>query len=134
MTRFFRTHPKIVRYFFLAYIVWMGCFAFPIRSERFPLDWSKLFLLISAYGIAALAFCGIYGQKQEKAIYLRVLPLTALGMLGRYLMEFGEHSNSYNFTPLNIISFLVIIPSVTTLSYRCFYRYEIEESEKERVD
>ena len=36
----------------------------------------------------------------------------------RYLLEFGEVSNTYNFTLFNIVSYLVIIPIGTTFAYR----------------
>ena len=51
-------------------------------------------------------------------VYIAMFVLTVTGMICRYLLEFGEVSNTYNFTLFNIVSYLVIIPIGTTFAYR----------------
>ena len=117
MKEFFIRHPNAVKYILLGYIVFAGCFTFPISSERFPLDWSKVYLLVVGYGVIGLGFAGVYGPGKEKRVYLLTLVLTVLGLVCRYFLEFGEVSNTYNFTLFNVVLYLVLIPLGTVFAY-----------------
>lgn len=114
---FFKSHPQIPKILTFGYIIFAGCFVFPIRSESFPLDFQRLYLLVASYGVIALALAGIFGPNRGRKVYIVTFLLTAVGMGCRYLLEFGEVSNTYNFTPFNIISYLAIIPIGTMIAY-----------------
>ena len=118
LQHFFKVHPWIPKILVLGYIVFAGCFMFPIRSEPFPLDFQGVYLLAASHGVIALAFAGIWGPDRERMVYIATFVLTSIGMVCRYLLEFGEVSNTYNFTLFNIVSDLVIIPIGTTFAYR----------------
>lgn len=107
----------IVKFFLLGYIIFAGCFLFPITSEPFPLDFSKATLLIASYGLIGLAFAGIYGARKHRFVFLSVLFLTMAGLLCRWLLEYGEVSNTYNYTAFNIASYIILIPISTVLVY-----------------
>ena len=81
---YLQTHPNIVKSFILGYIVFVGCFTFPLWSEKFPLDWMKIYLVVAGYGFIALALAGIYGTKKEKIVYLQTITLTMIGLLCSY--------------------------------------------------
>ena len=106
----------------MGYIIFAGCFVFPIRSEPFPLDFSGVYLLASSYGVIALASAGIFGPGRGKKVYITTFLLTAIGMGCRYLLEFGEVSNTYNFTFFNIVSYLALIPAGTAAAYHWIVR------------
>ena len=89
-----------------------------IRSAPFPLDFQKVYVLVASYSAIALAFAGIWGPDRERMVYIAMFVLTVTGMICRYLLEFGEVSNTYNFTLFNIVGYLVIIPIGTTFAYR----------------
>lgn len=116
--KFFRAHPRVLKALILFYVIFAGCFMFPIFGASFPPDFQSLYVLLAGYGMIALAFAGIWGPDRWKLIYLLMLLFTAVGMGCRYLLEFGEVSNTYNFTPANVISYLVIIPPGTTITYQ----------------
>ncbi len=59
---FFKVHPQIPKILILGYIVFAGCFVFPIRSDPFPLDFQGVYLLVASYGVIALALAGIWGS------------------------------------------------------------------------
>lgn len=40
------------------------------------------------------------------------------GLLGRYLLEFGEVSNTYNFTPANTAFHILLLASAATAAWR----------------
>lgn len=118
LQHFFKIHPRIPQILILGYIVFAGCFVFPIRSEPFPLDFQGVYALVTSYGVIALALAGIWGPGKGRRVYIVTFLLTVAGMVCRYLLEFGEVSNTYNFTLFNIISYLAIIPSATALAYQ----------------
>ena len=114
----YRKKPPVwIRVLLLGYIVFAGCVAFPISSERFPLDFMKAYLLIGSYGMIGTGLAGIYRREKGKFIYLITLGFTILGMVSRYILEYGEVSNTYNFTVINVISYIVIIPIFTVVAY-----------------
>lgn len=120
---FLQRRPAVVKAVLFVYVAFAGCFTFPIRSDLFPLDSAKLYLLIASYGIIGLGFAGVYGPKKEKVIYPVTLMLTVLGILCRYLLEYGEISNYYNFTLFNIASYIVVMPIYTVLAYHYIVKY-----------
>lgn len=117
LQHFFKNHPHIPKVLTLGYIIFTGCFMFPIHSDPFPLDFQGLYLLVVSYGVIASALAGILEPDREWMVYIVTFLLTAVGMVCRYLLEFGEVSNTYNFTLFNIISYLVIIPIGTMIAY-----------------
>lgn len=120
-------YASAVRVVVLGYVIFAGCFLFPIQSERFPLDGSKLYLLVGSYGMIGLALAGIYGPGKGWKIWLMLFGFTALGMTGLYLLEYGEVSNCYNFTARNVISYLILIPAGTTAVYHVISKdYDME--------
>lgn len=123
LNSYLRKHPALPKVILLAYLVFAGCFVFPISSEKFPLDFMKVYLLVGSYGIIGLGFVGLYGVAKEKFIYPITLILTGLGMVCRYILEYGEVSNTYNFTLLNVISYIAIIPIFTVAAYHYIEKY-----------
>lgn len=130
MIDFLKKHPVFVKAFVLGYVVFTGCFVFPISSERFPLTFMDIYLLVISYGVIALSFSALYGPQKEKTVYILSFLLTALGLLCRYLLEYGEVSNTYNFTPINIISYLVLIPLGVTVFYHFIIKMLISNKKK----
>ena len=114
---FFEKHSQLPGILLMGYIIFAGCFVFPIRSEPFPLDFSGVYLLVASYGVIALASAGIFGPGRGRKVYITTFLLTAIGMGCRYLLEFGEVSNTYNFTLFNIVSYLALIPAGTAAAY-----------------
>ena len=122
---FLMRHPVMVKGLLLFYIAFAGCFTFPIRSQPFPLDFTKAYLLICSYGIIGWGFAGLYGKAKERAVYPLTLLMTILGMVCRYVLEYGEASNVYNFTMLNILSYIILIPAFTVGAYHYIVKYLI---------
>ena len=73
--------------------------------------------MASAYGVIAAGLYSTYGEDRGPFLYPRILLFTGIGMLCRYIMEFGEVSNTYHFTIFNIVVYLFVIPVYTLLVY-----------------
>ena len=123
-------HSRIAKYIVLGYIVFAGCFVFPFGNEMFPLDFSKAYLIIASYGIIALGFAGAFGEHKVKFVYTSSLILTIVGLCLRFLLEYGEVSNTMNFTSLNVVSYLMIIPFFVTGAYYILIQYLTSHTKK----
>ena len=130
---FLQKHPVLVKTVVLGYIVFAGCFVFPISSKKFPLDFMGVYLTVASYGIIALSLAGVYGPNKGPAVYLRTLVFTVLGLLCRYFLEYGEVSNTYNFTVGNVILYLVFIPLGTFLAYYFIVRKLLSEAKRKET-
>ena len=100
-----------------AFWIFITCFSFPLWSERFPLKWHDVFTFVSTYGILAAGLYGVYGEDRGPSLYPRMILFTVIGMVCRYFMEFGEVSNTYNFTLFNMVVYLFVVPVFTLLAY-----------------
>jgi len=119
---FFTAYPLALKLLIWGYIVFNACFSFPISSNRFPLDFSKAYLLLTSYGVIALSFAGVYREKKHFSVLLQTFVFCVSGLVCRYFLEFGEVSNSYNFTLFNIILYLSAMPIYTVLAYDVLVR------------
>ena len=115
--------PAAAKLSLLAFLVFFGCFLFPIRSQVAPLDFFKLYLLLATYTAVGAAFPHIFKKSGFLFTYLSTLTCTALGMICGYFLEYGEVSNTYNFTPENIVSYLVLIPGFVVVVYELRLRH-----------
>lgn len=117
LKKFFEDHPNAVRYLHLGYIVFAGCFLFPLGSLNFKVDSMKIYLLLIAYGIIGFEFFRIYGKDKLKFTYLVSLGLSLVGMGARYGLDLVQLSNTNNFTVDNIIKYILIIPAYIVVVY-----------------
>ncbi len=112
----------------MGYVVFAGCFVFLVLSPVSPLDFSKIYLLVVSYGVIGLGFAGVYGAKKEKWVYLLSVILTIVGLLCRYLLEYGEESNTYNFMVGNVLTYICIMPAFAVLAYHYIAEYLMSQS------
>ncbi|MBQ3568172.1 MAG: hypothetical protein IJA25_04500 [Anaerotignum sp.] len=110
-----------------AFWIFLTCFSFPLWSERSPLKWHDVFTFVSTYGILVAGLYGVYGEDRGPSLYPRMVLFTVIGMVCRYYLEFGEVSNTYNFTLLNIAAYLFIVPVFTLLAYEFVDRSKMKE-------
>ena len=72
-----------------------------------------------------LGICRPLREGKREAVYPLTLLMTILGMVCRYVLEYGEASNVYNFTMLNILSYIILIPAFTVGAYHYIVKYLI---------
>lgn len=97
---------------------------FPLSNERWSFNFEKAYMIIVAYGILAILFASLLSGKKTIYVYLISLLLTTVGMVLRYIIEYGEYSNTINFTQTNIIIYLGIIPVFCTLIYWIICKFD----------
>lgn len=106
MRKNIRRNPGLFWALEIIYLIFVGCFSFPLRAEVQPAATLLIGVVIMAVILAALMDRCIW-----KAWGLGLVCLAA-GVAGRYALEFGEVSNTVNFTPVNLAVFLVGVPVV----------------------
>ncbi|QVK21297.1 hypothetical protein KHQ82_02905 [Mycoplasmatota bacterium] len=111
-----RKKEKLFWFITLVYLVFNGTFMFPFRILTKPDDYSYMFTIIIGYSFISLIFTGLLKKSYIK-VFLLTLFTTAIGMGCRFLLEFGEVSNTVNFTVTNILLFLILIPSFVMFAY-----------------
>lgn len=126
----FARRPRLTRVVLLGYLVFCGCFLFPLGSARFPLTLSKAWLLALSYGMLAAGLAVLWGKGRAVLVYACSLGLTAAGLLCRFVLEFGEASNLYNFTMGNVVCYLAVVPLYLLLCYFVALHYLHAPSEK----
>lgn len=110
-----KTRWTIVIYVFLVFI---GCFVFPIfnLTKKFDTWWSNVLIACVSYYEIGILQGTLYGNKGIRKIIVISFGMTLLGFICRFFLEYGEVSNSYNFTLSNIVLHLFVAISITTLT------------------
>lgn len=117
-------HKTFTWVILLSYIVLNGCFGFPFSNELFPFDYEKGLMLIVGYGMIGTCFAGLLNRSKSFRVFVLTFFFTAVGMICRYLLEYGEVSNTMNFIPINIILFITVIPVYCMTVYWSIYKLE----------
>lgn len=105
----------------LGSIVFMTCFSFPVYNwgKVWPLGITLLNLIMPflycGYVGAGLAL--IFPQKGYFSVFALLIVFIGIGMVCRFLLEFGEVSNTYNFTMPNILFHMMVVVILTSLSW-----------------
>ena len=113
--------PKIIRIILLMLFIVVSGAAFPIyncgKSYGHALTGIILFLNVTCY-----LELGVFEKRILKIQKFFYAVLMNVGIIGaglgcRYLLEWGEMSNVYNFTLPNILIHISITLAISTLSY-----------------
>ena len=114
---FFTAHPFALKLLLWGYIIFNACFSFPISSQRFPLDFSKAYLLIASYGVIAISFAGIYGVSKHFSVLAQTFifcknPVFVIGLktastqADRFRLQYCFHSDLLGLHAAGLIEFL----------------------------
>ena len=112
---------KMLIILIFALFIITGGAAFPIynftKAYEASLTFLSLFVPFACYGELGIFEKSFLKQWNVFQIALLNLSLIFIGMFCRYLLEFGEVSNTYNFTPLNVVVHVVVTFVISMLSY-----------------
>lgn len=113
-----KRHRKLFITIDLVFFVLLGAAAFPVYNLN--KEWSTTLTL--SILVSAIGYSGMLGVTEialfPKAKLYHIIPLnlgmTLLSMGCRYLLEYGEVSNTYNFTAPNMIVHIVAVLVIST--------------------
>ena len=103
------------------FAVFFGCFTFPIFNWN--KEWSvairgtQLLMPLLAYYEIGLLLGLLFPKKRLGTVLLLNLGHVLVGMGCRYLLEFGEVSNTYNFTWANSLFHIAVLVGYCSLSW-----------------
>mgnify|MGYP000927924722 CR=1 FL=1 len=118
-----KRHQTAAWVFLLGYIAFNGCFVFPFSNELFSFDLQKAYMVAACYGIIGICFSGLAEQHKEFLVFWLSLAFTVIGMGLRYLLEYGEVSNTMNFTMVNVVLFIAVIPVYCMTVYWAVWKF-----------
>lgn len=127
-----QAHKILVSVLVLGFAVFTNCFGFPTcnLSKEWPaviVAESVFFTCLSAFYIGG-GLALLFPEKGYLFIaFLTIVP-ACTGMGCRFLLEFGEVSNTYNFTVPNIVIHLAVFIVLTSLSW--LYTVKLNQSER----
>ena len=114
-------HRKFVCTIVFMLMILFSCTTFPFFN--FTHEWSKtirymnIFITWTAFWVMGTAEAEVLRDKSSLTVLVLNLFLVLAGMGARYLLEYGEISNVYNFTMLNSIVHIFIATLVSTASW-----------------
>lgn len=127
LRRTLENNKTTARIVLCSYIIFNGCFIFPFSNELFPFTYDKALMVIMGYGLIGLYFSMILNKGKSFKVFTITFLFTVIGMICKYLLEFGEVSNVRNFIPINIFLYLAIVPLYTTIVYWLSHKYGIND-------
>ena len=101
----------------LGSVVFFSISGFPLTQEILSSGLSGMISAFASVFIMGLFYAMIFGKGRTLFVYLSSLALTGLGMIIRYVKEFGEGSNTMNITLTNILVYIGAVPILVTLIY-----------------
>ena len=101
--------------------VFINCFGFPVYNLN--KEWP--FSLTAIYALSTPAFAvftggslaALFPRKRLHFIVLLSSAMTCIGLVCRFCLEFGEVSNTYNFTPPNIALHMIVFIGVCSVTW-----------------
>ena len=122
-----KANRKVIILTLLILGIFFNCFLFPVynftRQSSYVFRWFGLFMPIAAFFQIGILGAGAFPYKKE-AIGKTILTLVGVncihilvGMGCRYLLEFGEVSNTYNFTVPNMVFHIVAVNAFCVASW-----------------
>lgn len=114
-------HRKLSTIIILTFFIFIGCCTFPIYNLNYELPIilviSNVIIAMMLYNLLGSFESGIF-KRNSTMLVLFVNTLLVVSSMGcRYLMEYGEVSNTYNFTLPNIALHIVATVGMSVVSW-----------------
>ncbi|GFI61483.1 hypothetical protein IMSAG049_00642 [Clostridiales bacterium] len=113
-------HKKAFTILIYAFLAFLGCFAFPIYNitKEYPVTIRYLNIFVACIGYYEIGLLqgALYGKKAVLKTIAVSFGMTLVGFMFRFLLEYGEVSNTYNFTFPNIALHMAAAIILTALS------------------
>lgn len=121
LEHWFRNHRRFAATLMILFFLLLTCSSFPIynltKQYSATLTFTNIFVSVSIYAYLGAFMTRIRPKAQLGQVLLIHLALILGGMFCRFLLEFGEVSNTYNFTLPNITLHLIVTLTISTISW-----------------
>ena len=119
MDAFLTAHPRGSKCFLWSFAVLIGCAtfpAFPVTGAPWELWWLGPLTALWAYREIGRMQAALYPGRSGLLLAAMALGLALAGLLCRFLLEYGEASNSVNFTAPNVLLHLLLAVGLPALT------------------
>ncbi|MBQ7001497.1 MAG: hypothetical protein IJN67_10705 [Oscillospiraceae bacterium] len=121
LENWFRSHKRMAAGCVFLFFALLACSSFPIynltKQYSNTLTFTNVFVSVSIYAYLGGFLTRLLPKAQLGQVFLIHLAVILGGMLARFLLEFGEVSNTYNFIPANIALHLAVTLTISPLSW-----------------
>lgn len=125
--QFVQSHKAVAYGLVFGMVIFFNCFGFPVYNlnKEWPFSITSMYLYLD---IEAAIFSGailavLLSQRRIWQMVLLPAALVCGGLVCRYLLEFGEVSNTYNFTLPNIALHVAAFVGISSLSWLAAVRH-----------
>ena len=112
---------KLLYVIVFVFMILFSCTTFPIYNFTHKISKTltliNFIIPIAAFGEMGIIEAGLFPDRPVVKMTLLNLGLVLLGMGCRYLLEFGEVSNTYNFNMINSMVHIFATVTLSTLSW-----------------
>ena len=119
--QFVQSHKAVAYGLIFGMVIFFNCFGFPIynlnKEWPFFITAEYFYLDVGAAIFSGALLAAQFSQKRIWQIVLLSAALVCGGLACRYFLEFGEASNTYNFTLPNIALHLAGFTGISSLSW-----------------
>ena len=119
--QFVQSHKAVAYGLVFGMVIFFNCFGFPIYNlnKEWPFSITAMYLYLDVEtAIFSGAFLAVLlSQRRIWPIVLLSAALVCGGLACRYLLEFGEASNTYNFSLPNIALHVAAFVGIRSLSW-----------------
>ena len=119
--QFVQSHKAVAYGLIFGMVIFFNCFGFPIynlnKAWPFFITAEYFYLDVGAAIFSGALLAAQFSQKRIWQIVLLSAALVCGGLACRYFLEFGEASNTYNFTLPNIALHLAAFTGISSLSW-----------------
>ena len=125
--QFVQSHKAVAYGLIFGMVIFFNCFGFPIynlnKEWPFFITAEYFYLDVGAAIFSGALLAAQFSQKRIWQIVLLSAALVCGGLACRYFLEFGEASNTYNFTLPNIALHLAVFVGISSLSWLAAVRH-----------
>ena len=119
--QFVQSHKAVAYGLIFGMVIFFNCFGFPIynlnKEWPFFITAEYFYLDVGAAIFSGALLAAQFSQKRIWQIVLLSAALVCGGLACRYFLEFGEASNTYNFTLPTIALHLAAFTGLSSLSW-----------------
>ena len=120
LQKLINSHKKLVYTIGFAFAVLLGCCIFPIynfTADKMTLNMINLIISVFVCKCIGDMESFLFPNVTWRFIGIVNIGVVLAGMTARYWLEYGEISNTYNFTLVNMVTHILVMTVLCTLEW-----------------
>lgn len=114
-------HRRAIGVLAFGFVVWINCCGFPIynlnKEWPFPLVALNVYAVLVSAVMVGRMLRWAFDKAKVRLVALLLGAFTGVGLACRFLLEYGEVSNTYNFTAANAVLHVAVFWAVAFFAW-----------------